>query len=96
VIIGLSGGIDSALVLAVAVDALGAERVRAVMMPSAYTADISCIDARDMARRLGVRYDEIPIAPMFDAFLPASRKSSPAWTKTRPKRTSRRAFAARC
>ena len=67
-IIGLSGGIDSALVLAVAVDALGADRVRAVMMPSPYTADISWIDARDMAARLGVRYDEIAIAPMFDAF----------------------------
>jgi NAD+ synthase (glutamine-hydrolysing) len=68
VIIGLSGGIDSALVLAVAVDALGADRVRAVMMPSPYTADISWIDARDMAARLGVRYDEISIVPMFDAF----------------------------
>jgi NAD+ synthase (glutamine-hydrolysing) len=67
-IIGLSGGVDSALVLAVAVDALGADKVRAVMMPSPYTADISWIDARDMAARLGVRYDEIPIAPMFDAF----------------------------
>jgi NAD+ synthase (glutamine-hydrolysing) len=67
-LIGLSGGIDSALVLAVAVDALGAERVRAVMMPSPYTADISWIDARDMAQRLNVRYDEISIAPMFDAF----------------------------
>src|SRR6185436_16625723 len=67
-IIGLSGGIDSALVLAIAVDALGADRVRAVMMPSPYTADISWIDARDMAARLGVRYDEIAIAPMFDAF----------------------------
>jgi NAD+ synthase (glutamine-hydrolysing) len=67
-LIGLSGGIDSALVLAVAVDALGADKVRAVMMPSPYTADISWIDARDMAERLGVRYDEIPIAPMFDAF----------------------------
>ncbi len=67
-IIGLSGGIDSALVLAVAVDALGADKVRAVMMPSPYTADISWIDARDMALRLGVRYDEIAIAPMFDAF----------------------------
>jgi NAD+ synthase (glutamine-hydrolysing) len=67
-IIGLSGGIDSALVLAVAVDALGADRVRAVMMPSPYTADISWIDAREMAQRLGVRYDEIAIAPMFDAF----------------------------
>ena len=68
VIIGLSGGIDSALVLAIAVDALGAQRVRTVMMPSPYTADISWIDARDMAARLGVRYDEIPIGPMFDAF----------------------------
>ncbi len=67
-IIGLSGGVDSALVLAIAVDALGADKVRAVMMPSPYTADISWIDARDMAARLGVRYDEIPIAPMFDAF----------------------------
>ena len=68
VLIGLSGGIDSALVLAVAVDALGADRVRTVMMPSPYTADISWIDARDMAERLGVQYDEIAIAPMFDAF----------------------------
>jgi NAD+ synthase (glutamine-hydrolysing) len=68
VLLGLSGGIDSALVLAVAVDALGAQRVRAVMMPSPYTADISWIDARDMAMRLGVRYDEIAIAPMFEAF----------------------------
>ncbi|MES2959942.1 MAG: NAD+ synthase [Pseudomonadota bacterium] len=67
-IIGLSGGVDSAMVLALAVDALGADKVRAVMMPSPYTADISWIDARDMAERLGVRYDEIPIAPMFDAF----------------------------
>jgi NAD+ synthase (glutamine-hydrolysing) len=67
-IIGLSGGIDSALVLAIAVDALGADRVRTVMMPSPYTADISWIDARDMAARLGVRYDEIAIEPMFQAF----------------------------
>ena len=54
--------------LALAVDALGADKVRAVMMPSPYTAEISWIDAREMARRLGVRYDEIAIAPMFDAF----------------------------
>jgi NAD+ synthase (glutamine-hydrolysing) len=67
-IIGLSGGIDSALVLAVAVDAIGPERVRAVMMPSRYTAEMSRTDARDMAARLGVRYDEIPIEPMFEAF----------------------------
>jgi NAD+ synthase (glutamine-hydrolysing) len=68
VILGLSGGIDSALVLAVAVDALGKDRVRTVMMPSPYTADISWIDARDMASRLGVRYDEISILPEFLAF----------------------------
>lgn len=68
VILGLSGGIDSALVLAVAVDALGKDRVRTVMMPSPYTADISWIDAREMAARLGVRYDEISIVPEFEAF----------------------------
>ncbi|WP_374663365.1 NAD+ synthase [Ramlibacter sp.] len=68
VLLGLSGGIDSALVLAIAVDALGADRVRAVMMPSPYTADISWIDAAEMARRMGVRYDEISIAPMFESF----------------------------
>ena len=68
VLIGLSGGIDSALVLAVAVDALGPQRVRAVMMPSPYTADISWIDAAEMAKGLGVRYDEIPIRPMMEAF----------------------------
>ena len=68
-LIGLSGGIDSALVLAIAVDALGPENVRCVMMPSPYTADISLVDARDMAQRMGVRYDEKSIVPMFDAFL---------------------------
>ncbi|MCK2097228.1 NAD+ synthase [Thauera aromatica] len=67
-IIGLSGGIDSALTLAVAVDALGAERVRAVMMPSPYTAQMSLDDSREMVRRLGVRYDEIPIEPAMQVF----------------------------
>jgi len=67
-LLGLSGGIDSALVLAVAVDALGAEKVRAIMMPSPYTADISWIDARDMAVRMRVRYDELSIVPEFQAF----------------------------
>ena len=67
-ILGLSGGIDSALVLALAVDALGKDKVRAVMMPSPYTADISWIDAREMAQRMGVRYDEISIVPEFEAF----------------------------
>lgn len=65
VIIGLSGGVDSALVLAVAVDALGADQVRAVMMPSPYTAEISWLDAQALAKNLGVQYDEVPIqAPM--------------------------------
>jgi NAD+ synthase (glutamine-hydrolysing) len=67
VIIGLSGGVDSALVLAIAVDALGADQVRTVMMASRYTADISWIDAREMAQNLGVQYDEIPISEPVDA-----------------------------
>lgn len=67
VILGLSGGVDSALVLAVAVDALGADRVRAVMMPSPYTAEISWVDARALANNLGVQYDEIPITPAVEA-----------------------------
>jgi NAD+ synthase (glutamine-hydrolysing) len=68
-LLGLSGGIDSALVLAIAVDALGADKVRTVMMPSPYTAEISWVDARDMAQRMGVRYDEVSIVPEFEAFL---------------------------
>ena len=69
VLLGLSGGIDSALTLAVAVDALGADKVRAVMMPSPYTAQISLDDAREMASILGVRYDVLDIKPAFDAYL---------------------------
>ena len=69
VLLGLSGGVDSALTLAVAVDALGPERVRAVMLPSRYNAPISLADAREMAGLVGVRYDEIPIGPVFEAFL---------------------------
>jgi NAD+ synthase (glutamine-hydrolysing) len=68
VLIGLSGGVDSALTLAVAVDALGADKVRAVMMPSPYTAEISWLDSREMVESLGVRYDEIPINDCFSAF----------------------------
>jgi NAD+ synthase/NAD+ synthase (glutamine-hydrolysing) len=67
-IIGLSGGIDSALTLCIAVDALGADKVRAVMMPSPYTAEISLADSREMIRLLGVRYDEIAIAPAMQVF----------------------------
>ncbi len=69
VLLGLSGGIDSALTLAVAVDALGRDKVRAVMLPSPYNASISLEDAREMAGILGVRYDEMPIEPVFSAFL---------------------------
>lgn len=68
ILLGLSGGIDSALTLAIAVDALGADCVHAVMMPSPYTADISLTDSRDMVKRLGVQYSEIAIQPMFDQF----------------------------
>lgn len=68
VVIGLSGGVDSALTLAIAVDALGADKVRTVMMPSPYTAEISWLDSRDMAKRVGVRYDEISINDCFGAF----------------------------
>ena len=68
VILGLSGGIDSAVVMAIAVDALGAENVHAVMMPSRSTADISQIEARDMVKRLGVGYEEIAIADLATSF----------------------------
>ncbi len=68
-LIGLSGGIDSALTVAVAADALGPEKVHAVMMPSQFTADISVEDSRAMVETLGVRYSEIEIKPVFDAFV---------------------------
>ncbi|NOT83456.1 MAG: NAD+ synthase [Methylococcaceae bacterium] len=67
-LLGLSGGIDSALVLALAVDALGAEKVEAVLMPSCYTQDMSTQDAITQAKTLGVRYQTIPIMPAVNAF----------------------------
>lgn len=69
IILGLSGGIDSALTLAIAVDALGAERVHAVMMPSQYTSTMSIEDAAEQARMLAVRHDTLPIGKIFDATL---------------------------
>jgi NAD+ synthase (glutamine-hydrolysing) len=69
VIVGLSGGVDSALTLVIAVDALGADNVQAVMMPSRYTAGMSREDAEAEARALGVRYDVISIEYAFEAFL---------------------------
>lgn len=68
VVLGLSGGIDSALTMAIAVDALGAENVQAVMMPSEFTANISVDDAAEMANLLGVKYSQIPIAELYEGF----------------------------
>ena len=67
-LIGLSGGVDSALTLCIAVDALGADCVRAIMMPSPYTAQMSLDDSRELVRNLGVRYDELSIAPAMETF----------------------------
>ena len=67
ILLGMSGGIDSALTLAVAVDALGADKVRAVMMPSPYTAQMSIDDSREMVKLLGVAYEELDILPAFTA-----------------------------
>ncbi|MEN9704918.1 MAG: glutamine-dependent synthetase [Pseudomonadota bacterium] len=69
VVMGLSGGVDSALTLAIAVDALGADRVQVVMMPSRYTSQMSIDDAEAQARTLGVQYGSIPIEHMFAATL---------------------------
>ncbi len=71
VIVGSSGGIDSALTLCVAVDALGAKRVQAVMMPSQFTADMSVEDARELADNLGVRHVALPIQPLYESFIKA-------------------------
>ncbi|MGW6538336.1 NAD+ synthase [Streptomyces sp. NPDC055051] len=69
VVIGLSGGIDSALVAAIACDALGADRVHGVSMPSRYSSDHSKDDAAELARRTGLNFRTVPIGPMFDAFM---------------------------
>ena len=75
VLLGLSGGIDSALTLAIAVDALGADKVHAVMMPSPYTAQISLDDSREMVKILGARYDELAIEEMFQSYLAGLKTS---------------------
>ncbi|NUP42034.1 MAG: NAD+ synthase [Streptomyces sp.] len=69
VLIGLSGGIDSALVAAIACDAVGAENVYGVSMPSAYSSEHSRGDAAELARRTGLNFRTVPIAPMFDAYM---------------------------
>lgn len=69
VVLGLSGGIDSALTLAIAVDAIGADRVVAIMMPFTYTSELSKTAAQQQAERLGVKYEVISIEPMYQAFI---------------------------
>ena len=86
-LIGLSGGVDSALVLAIAVDALGADRVHAVMMPSPYTAGISLQDAQTMADNLNVRYTEIPITGLFDQFKQVLHTELQIWPVSGPQTT---------
>lgn len=68
-ILGLSGGIDSGLTVAIAVDAIGKERVQAVMMPFRYTSEMSIHDAKEQAELLGVEFDIVSIEPMFDSFM---------------------------
>ena len=68
VLLGVSGGIDSALCAAIAVDALGPERVRGVMLPFRYTAQVSLDDAAKLAKTLGIRYEVLPIAPAVNGF----------------------------
>jgi len=92
VVIGLSGGVDSALTLAIAVDALGADQVNAVMMPSRYTAKMSLDDAQAQADAMSVNYQEISIEPTFQAFL-QSLKASFA---DKPVDTSEENIQARC
>jgi NAD+ synthase len=74
VVIGLSGGIDSAAVAAMAVDALGSEKVHCLMLPYRYTSNESLEDATACAKMLGVRYDMVPIAPAVDGFTTALEK----------------------
>jgi NAD+ synthase (glutamine-hydrolysing) len=90
--LGLSGGIDSALTLAIAVDALGAERVRAVMMPFTYTSQMSIEDAAEEAAILQVQYDVISIESIYNAFMSALE---PAFTGLKPDTTEEN-LQARC
>ena len=92
VIIGLSGGIDSALVCAIACDAIGAERVRAVQMPFRYTSTMSQEDSKKQAKTFGIRYDVIPIEPMYEATIAQLR---PVLGETEPDVTEEN-IQARC
>ena len=94
--LGLRGGIDSTLVALIAVDALGAERVTCVTMPSPYSSQGTRGDAHRLAANLGVELLELPIEPMMQATTSCSPSPSPAASPTSPRRTCRRASAATC
>ena len=97
VVLGLSGGIDSALTAAVAVDALGAARVRGVRLPSPFTSEASMVDAADTARLLGITLETLPI----DSGVRAVEETLAAGVRgpdraTSPRKTSRPGCAACC
>ena len=95
IVLGLSGGIDSALCAAMAVDAIGPERVHAVMLPYRFTAEQSLRDAAACAKALGIRYDVVPIAEPVEGVRTRARAvCSPAGRAASPRRTSRAAPAA--
>ena len=97
VVLGLSGGIDSALVACIAHDALGADRVRVLIMPSMYSSEATQSDAEMMAENLGIRYDYIAISDVFDSYITSlDEMSSPGPSRAWPRRTCRRASAAIC
>ncbi|KGK41478.1 NAD synthetase [Nitrincola sp. A-D6] len=92
VVLGLSGGIDSAVTAAIAVDALGPERVEVVMMPFRYTASMSVEDAEGQAKMLGMRYSAISIEPLYDSFM---QQLAPAFDGLKPDTTEEN-LQARC
>ena len=96
VVIGMSGGIDSALVATLASDALGPEAVRLLAMPSEYSSPESVEDALDCAGRLGVQIDVVPITDVFDAYRRTLADLFAGTEEGSPRRTSRRASAATC
>lgn len=91
-ILGLSGGIDSGLTVAIAADAIGKDRVQAVMMPFRYTSEMSIHDAKEQAELLGVEFDIVSIEPMFDAFM---TQLQPLFEGTQPDTTEEN-LQARC
>ena len=95
VVMGISGGIDSALTACIAVDALGKDKVNAVSMPSRYSSAGTKTDARETAERLGVHFYEIPIETVYEAYLETPRPRTSATRRPEsPSRTSRPASAA--